>query len=45
MVVDVNKDGLTIEVDKHPDYISAKMVIFAGGITASPLGQNSGTPH
>jgi NADH dehydrogenase len=39
MVVDVNKDGLTIEVDKHADYISAKTVIWAGGITASPLGQ------
>jgi NADH dehydrogenase len=39
MVVDVNKEGLTIEVDKHADYISAKTVISAGGITASPLGQ------
>jgi NADH dehydrogenase len=39
MVVDVNKDGLTIEVDKHTDHVSAKTVIWAGGITASPLGQ------
>ena len=39
MVKDVNKDGLTIEVDKHADHISAKTVIWAGGITASPLGQ------
>ena len=39
MVVDVNKNGLTIEVDNHADYISAKTVIWAGGITASPLGQ------
>jgi NADH dehydrogenase len=38
-VVDVNKDGLTIEVATHTDYISAKTVIWAGGITASPLGQ------
>jgi hypothetical protein len=27
MVVDVNNDDLTIEVDKHPDYIGAKTVI------------------
>ena len=39
MVVDVNKDGLTIEFDKRADYISAKTVIWAGGITASPLGR------
>ena len=39
MVVDVNKDGLTIEVANHPEYISARTVIWAGGITASPLGQ------
>jgi NADH dehydrogenase len=39
MVVDVNKNGLTLEVDNHADYINAKTVIWAGGITASPLGQ------
>jgi NADH dehydrogenase len=39
MVVDVNKEGLTIEVDKHAHYIGARTVIWAGGITASPLGQ------
>ncbi len=39
MVVDVNKNGLTIEVANHREYISAKTVIWAGGITASPLGQ------
>jgi len=39
MVKDVDKDGLTVEVDKHPDRISAKTVIWAGGITASPLGK------
>jgi len=39
MVVDVNKDGLTIEVDKHADHIGARTVIWAGGITASSLGR------
>ena len=39
MVKDVNKDGLTIEADKHTDRIDAKTVIWAGGITASPLGK------
>lgn len=39
MVRDVNKDGLTIEVEKHLDHINAKTVIWAGGITASPLGK------
>ena len=39
MVVDVNKNGLTIEVDNNADYISAKTVIWAGGITASQLGR------
>jgi NADH dehydrogenase FAD-containing subunit len=39
MVADVNKNGLTIEVDNHADYISAKTAIWAGCITASPLGQ------
>jgi NADH dehydrogenase len=39
MVKDVNKEGLTIEVNKSPDHISAKTVIWAGGITSSPLGK------
>lgn len=39
MVKDVDSEGLAIEVDKHPDRISAKTVIWAGGITASPLGK------
>ncbi|HKD13721.1 MAG TPA: NAD(P)/FAD-dependent oxidoreductase [Candidatus Angelobacter sp.] len=39
MVKDVTRDGLTIEVDKHTDYIDAKTVIWAGGVTASPLGK------
>jgi NADH:ubiquinone reductase (H+-translocating) len=39
MVKDVNKDGLAIEIDKSLDRISAKTVIWAGGITASPLGK------
>jgi NADH:ubiquinone reductase (H+-translocating) len=39
MVKDVNRDGLTVEVDQHLDHIDAKTVIWAGGITASPLGK------
>ncbi len=39
MVKGVDKDGLTIEVNKRPDYIHAKTVLWAGGITASPLGR------
>jgi NADH:ubiquinone reductase (H+-translocating) len=38
MVKEVNKEGLTIEIDKHLDQIQARTVIWAGGITASPLG-------
>src|SRR5208282_5677847 len=39
MVKDINKDGLTIESDKKLDHISARTVIWAGGITASLLGR------
>jgi NADH dehydrogenase len=39
MVKQVDKDGLRIESDKHADSIAAKTVIWAGGITASPLGK------
>jgi NADH dehydrogenase len=39
MVKDVNEEGLTIEIDKRLDHIQAKTVIWAGGVTASPLGQ------
>ncbi len=39
MVKDVDSEGLAIEVDEHPDRINAKTVIWAGGITASPLGK------
>lgn len=35
MVKDVNRNGLTIEVNKHLDHIDAKTVIWAGGITVS----------
>lgn len=38
LVKDVTKEGLTIELDKHLDQIQARTVIWAGGITASPLG-------
>jgi NADH dehydrogenase len=39
MVKDINKDGLTIESAENLDHIAAKTVIWAGGITASSLGQ------
>ena len=38
-VKDINKGGLAIESRDNLDHISAKTVIWAGGITASPLGQ------
>ena len=39
LVKAVDKDGLTIQVDNRLDRISAKTVMWAGGITASPLGK------
>jgi NADH dehydrogenase len=39
MVKQVNEAGLTIESEKGGDSIAAKTVIWAGGITASPLGK------
>ena len=39
MVKDINKEGLTIESGENLDHIAAKTVIWAGGITASSLGQ------
>ena len=39
MVKEVNKDGLTIDSGGRTDSIAAKTVIWAGGITASPLGK------
>lgn len=39
MVKDINKEGLTIEVDKHLDRIEARTVIWAGGTAASSLGR------
>jgi len=39
MVKNIDRDGLTIEVDKQPNRISAKTVIWGGGISASPLGK------
>lgn len=39
MVRAVTKEGLTFETDKRLDYIGARTVIWAGGITASPLGK------
>ena len=39
MVQHVDKDGLTIASNGQSDTIAAKTVIWAGGITASPLGK------
>src|SRR5436309_9561410 len=39
MVKNVDKDGLTIDSGGRPDSIAAKTVIWAGGITPSPLGK------
>jgi hypothetical protein len=38
-VKDINKEGLTIESRDNLDHITARMVIWAGGITASSLGK------
>jgi NADH:ubiquinone reductase (H+-translocating) len=39
MVKGVGQEGLTIETEKHLDRIEARTVIWAGGITASSLGE------
>jgi NADH dehydrogenase len=39
MVRHVDRDGLTIDSDRRTDSIAAKTVIWAGGVTASPLGR------
>src|SRR6185295_6836168 len=39
MVKNIDRDGLDIEIDKRIDRIAAKTVIWAGGVTASPLGK------
>jgi NADH:ubiquinone reductase (H+-translocating) len=39
MVKHVDEEGLTIESDKQTDSIASKTIIWAGGITASPLGE------
>jgi NADH dehydrogenase len=39
MVKHVDEDGLTIESNSRTDSIAAKTVVWAGGITASPLGK------
>ena len=39
MVKDVDKEGLTIDSGGRTDSIAAKTVIWAGGITPSPLGK------
>src|SRR5271169_889247 len=39
MVKHVDKEGLTIDTGGRTDSIAAKTVVWAGGITASPLGK------
>ena len=39
MVKNIDRDGLDIEIEKRADRIAAKTVIWAGGVTASPLGK------
>ena len=39
MVKNVDKDGLTIDSGGRTDSIAVKTVVWAGGITASPLGK------
>jgi NADH dehydrogenase len=39
MVKNVDEEGLTIETGQNTDSIAAKTVVWAGGITASPLGK------
>src|SRR5262249_52012089 len=38
-VLHVDKDGLVVESNGRTDSIAAKTVIWAGGVTASPLGK------
>ena len=39
MVKHISEEGLTIQSEKGADSIAAKTVVWAGGITASPLGK------
>src|SRR5262249_44452928 len=39
MVKNIDRDGLDIEVNRSRDRIAAKTVIWAGGVSASPLGK------
>jgi NADH dehydrogenase len=39
MVRDINKEGVTIESGENLDHVTARTVIWAGGNSASPLGQ------
>lgn len=39
MVKKVDEEGVTIESDARTDFIGAKTVVWAGGISASPLGK------
>jgi NADH dehydrogenase len=39
IVKQVDNEGVTIASDTHTDFVAAKTVVWAGGITASPLGK------
>jgi NADH dehydrogenase len=39
MVKHIDRDGLEVEADKRIERIASKTVIWAGGVTASPLGK------
>ena len=39
MVRDIKKEGLTIEANKKTEWLPARTVIWAGGVTTAPLGR------
>jgi len=39
IVKKIDRDGLDIEIDKRSERVASKTVIWAGGVTASPLGK------
>jgi NADH dehydrogenase len=39
MVKDIDREGVTLEIGGHTDRLSSRTVIWAGGITVSPLGR------
>jgi NADH dehydrogenase len=39
LVKDMDREGLTIEIDKHKERLPTRTVIWAGGVTVAPLGR------